>query len=54
MKKTSINDIAKLSGVSDATVARVINDNGGFSEETREKALAVIKETNYKMNLSAK
>ncbi|NDV11107.1 LacI family transcriptional regulator, partial [Rhodococcus sp. IEGM 248] len=50
MKKTSIKDIAKLSGVSVATVSRVINDNGRFSEETREKVLAVIKETNYQMN----
>ncbi|EED2268522.1 LacI family transcriptional regulator [Listeria monocytogenes] len=54
MKKTSIKDIAKLSGVSVATVSRVINDNGRFSEETREKVLAVIKETNYQMNFSAK
>ncbi|MKX23866.1 LacI family transcriptional regulator, partial [Listeria monocytogenes] len=37
-----------------ATVSRVINDNGRFSEETREKVLAVIKETNYQMNFSAK
>ncbi|EAE5425999.1 LacI family DNA-binding transcriptional regulator, partial [Listeria monocytogenes] len=49
-----IKDIAKLSGVSVATVSRVINDNGRFSEETREKVLAVIKETNYQMNFSAK
>ncbi|EAE3063603.1 LacI family transcriptional regulator [Listeria monocytogenes] len=54
MKKTSIKDIAKLSGVSVTTVSRVINDNGRFSEETREKVLAVIKETNYQMNFSAK
>ncbi|KAE9876631.1 LacI family DNA-binding transcriptional regulator, partial [Escherichia coli] len=54
MKKTSIKDIAKLSGVSVATVSRVINDNGRFSEETREKVLAVIKENNYQMNFSAK
>ncbi|EAE5709629.1 TPA: LacI family DNA-binding transcriptional regulator [Listeria monocytogenes] len=54
MKKTSIKDIANLSGVSVATVSRVINDNGRFSEETREKVLAVIKETNYQMNFSAK
>ncbi|MCH2976722.1 LacI family transcriptional regulator, partial [Listeria monocytogenes] len=31
-----------------------INDNGSFSEETREKVLAVIKETKYQMNFSAK
>ncbi|MBC6298254.1 LacI family transcriptional regulator [Listeria sp. FSL L7-1517] len=54
MKKTSIKDIAKLSGVSVATVSRVINNNGRFSEETRKKVLKVIKETNYQMNFSAK
>lgn len=54
MKKYSIKDIARLSGVSVATVSRVINDNGRFSEETRKKVLKVIEETGYKMNFSAK
>lgn len=54
MKKYSLKDIAKLSGVSVATVSRVINDNGRFSEETRQKVLNVIEETGYKMNYNAK
>lgn len=54
MKKYSIKDIAELSGVSVATVSRVINDNGRFSEETRKRVLRVIEETGYKMNYSAK
>ena len=54
MKKYSIKDIATLSGVSVATVSRVINDNGRFSEETRNKVLKVIEETGYQMNYSAK
>lgn len=54
MKKYSIKDIALLSGVSVATVSRVINDNGRFSEETRKKVLDTIKETGYQMNYSAK
>ncbi|WP_251867508.1 LacI family DNA-binding transcriptional regulator [Enterococcus malodoratus] len=54
MKKYSIKDIAKLSGVSVATVSRVINNNGRFSEETRKKVLKVIDETGYQMNYSAK
>lgn len=54
MKKYSIKDIAQLSGVSVATVSRVINNNGRFSEETRQKVLKVIEETGYKMNYSAK
>lgn len=54
MKKVSIKDIAQLSGVSVATVSRVINNNGRFSEETRKKVLDVIEETGYQMNFSAK
>ncbi|MCB5955353.1 LacI family DNA-binding transcriptional regulator [Enterococcus sp. CWB-B31] len=54
MKKISIKDIAELSGVSVATVSRVINNNGRFSEETKNKILEVIKSTGYQMNYSAK
>lgn len=54
MKKYSIKDIANLSGVSVATVSRVINNNGRFSEETRKKVLSIIEETNYQTNYSAK
>ena len=54
MKKYSIKDIAKLCNVSVATVSRVINDNGRFSEETRQKVLKAIEETGYQMNYSAK
>jgi len=54
MKKYSIKDIAELSGVSVATVSRVINDNGRFSEETRKRVLKIIEETGYKMNYNAK
>ena len=35
-KSISIKDIAKLAGVSIATVSRVINNNGRFSKETKE------------------
>lgn len=54
MKNYSIKDIAKLAGVSVATVSRVINNNGRFSATTKEKVLKVIEETGYKMNYSAK
>lgn len=54
MKKYSMKDIARLSGVSVATVSRVINNNGRFSEETRKKVEKVIKETNYILNYNAK
>lgn len=43
----TIYDIAKQSGVSRATVSRVINNSGYVKEETREKVLKAIKELNY-------
>jgi len=52
--KISIKDIAKWSGVSSATVSRVINNNGRFSEKTREKVSAVIEEFEYSPNIVAK
>jgi LacI family transcriptional regulator len=52
--KISIKKIAELSGVSPATVSRVINNNGRFSEQTRQRVLHVIKENNYGMNYIAK
>lgn len=54
LKKISIKEIAKLSGVSTATVSRVINNNGRFSEKTRQKVLDVMKDTGYQINYSAK
>ena len=46
-KKVSIRDIARLSGVSVATVSRVINRNGRFSEATRRRVEAVMEEHHY-------
>jgi len=53
-KNISIKEIAKLSGVSVATVSRVINNNGRFSEDTRQKVLNIIEETAYETNNVAK
>ena len=36
-KSISIKEIAKMANVSVATVSRVINNNGRFSKETKEK-----------------
>lgn len=46
----TIKDIAKLAGVSVATVSRVINEDTSVAEKLREKVLQVIKETNYVPN----
>lgn len=43
----NIKDIAKLAGVSVATVSRVINGNMNVKNESRKKIEAVIKENNY-------
>lgn len=43
----NIKDIAKATGVSAATVSRVINNSGYVKDETRQKVLEVIKKTNY-------
>ncbi|MDR2052550.1 MAG: LacI family transcriptional regulator [Treponema sp.] len=42
--------VSELSGVSIATVSRVINNNGRFSEATRENVLAVIRKLGYTPN----
>ena len=48
----NINDIAKLAGVSRATVSRYLN--GGYvSAEKKEKIGGVIKETGYKPSYQA-
>lgn len=52
--KVSIKEIAELAGVSVATVSRILNDNGGFSEATRKHVMAVIHEQGYHVNAMAK
>ena len=50
----SIKDIAKMAGVSIATVSRVINKSGKVAKETEENILQIMKENNYVPNLLAK
>ena len=52
--KISIKEIARLAGTSVATVSRVINKNGRFSEETEKRVRKIIEEYNYQPNLLAK
>jgi LacI family transcriptional regulator len=49
----NIYDIAKLSGVSTASVSRVMN-NGNVSEKTKAKVLKVIEETTFSPNVYAR
>jgi LacI family transcriptional regulator len=54
VSKPTINDIARLAGVSKKTVSRVINRSGSLNEDTREKIEAVIRETGYVPNPQAR
>ena len=46
-KVATIYDVASLSGVSPATVSRVLNDPSHVKEEKRQKVLQAIKELNF-------
>lgn len=46
-KKHTIDDIARLAGVSKTTVSRVLNHKSDVDPETRERVLRVIHEQNY-------
>ena len=50
----NIYDIARKSGVSIATVSRVLNDSPRVSEKTRDKVLAVMERENYIPNAFAR
>ncbi|UFJ39918.1 LacI family transcriptional regulator [Brevibacillus humidisoli] len=51
--KATIYDVAKMAGVSIATVSKVINNTGRISEKTRKKVLKVIEQLNYQPNVMA-
>ena len=50
----NIYDIAELSGVSIATVSRVVNDSPKVSEKTKMKVRAVMEANNYTPNVFAR
>ena len=50
----NIYDIAKLAGVSIATVSRVVNDSPRVSEKTKQKVRAVMEENDYTPNVFAR
>lgn len=52
--KPTINDVARLSGVSKKTVSRVINRSPLLNEETRERVLTVIRDLGYVPNPQAR
>lgn len=52
--KPTINDIARIAGVSKKTVSRVINDSPSLTAVTREKVKAVISDLGYVPNPQAR
>lgn len=50
----NIYDIAKLAGVSIATVSRVVNDSPKVSEKTKEKVRSVMEANHYTPNMFAR
>lgn len=53
-RAVSIYDIAKLAGVSTATVSNVLNQKGNYSEKTRELVERIAREQGYVANFAAK
>jgi DNA-binding LacI/PurR family transcriptional regulator len=49
-----MREIAEKAGVSVSTVSRVLNDQPGISEETRERVLAAARELNYAPQMAAR
>ncbi|MDJ0708884.1 MAG: LacI family DNA-binding transcriptional regulator [Woeseiaceae bacterium] len=54
MSKATIDDVAKLAGVSIKTVSRVVNREQNVRESTRDKVQQAIAQLNYRPNLSAR
>ena len=52
--KVTISDVAKLAGVSTATVSHTINSTRYVSDETKEKVFAAIKQLGYTPDASAR
>ncbi|GAP76565.1 MULTISPECIES: LacI family DNA-binding transcriptional regulator [Pseudoalteromonas] len=52
--KVTINDVAKLAGVSMKTVSRVINNEPSVRKKTHDIVMAAVNELNYQPNLAAR
>ncbi|GEK08365.1 LacI family DNA-binding transcriptional regulator [Pseudoalteromonas sp. McH1-7] len=52
--KVTINDVAKLAGVSMKTVSRVINKEPSVRQKTYDQVMLAVKELNYQPNIAAR
>ena len=50
----TIKDVAELAGVSTATVSRVINNESGIREPTKDRVLGAIATSGYRVNTIAR
>jgi LacI family transcriptional regulator len=50
----TLQDVAKLAGVSTATVSKVLSNTPYFSEATRQKVMAAVEQLDYRPNLAAR
>lgn len=53
-KPSTMAEVAKLSGVSTATVSRIINNADCVSGDTRDRVMDAIKRLNYRPNINAR
>jgi LacI family transcriptional regulator len=53
-RKHTIEDIARIAGVSRGTVSRALNNQPGVSDDAKRKVAAVIEQLNYSPNFSAR
>lgn len=54
MGNVTIKDVARESGVSTASISRVLNESGYVSNETKARVLAAVKKLNYQPNAIAR
>lgn len=54
ISKPTIKDVAEKANVSVATISRILNNLGGYSEETRKMVMDVVEEMGYQRNAVAR
>ena len=54
VKEATLDDVARRVGVSPRTVSRVVNNERGISEATRQRVLGAVEELNYRPNMMAR
>ena len=53
-KRLTIRDLARMAGVSPSTISRVMNNNPGISDETRERIKQLLIQTDFKPSEKAR